>query len=434
MDQAVVFLGPSLDLAEARRIAPGFSFRPPAAQGDIYRAVSESAPAIGLVDGYFEGVPAVWHKEILFALTRGVHVFGAGSMGALRAAELDTFGMRGIGRIYAWYAEGALDADDEVAVAHAPAELGYSPLTEPLVNVRASLERAMGTGVLSPDLAESILGSARALFYKQRTWPAILARVDAPPAALADFSAWLEINKIDQKRLDALALLEAMAELVDNWPGPFQADFAFEPTYAWNVALADFHSAAVRSDLDSLVLDEARLAPDAFRDLLHAAALTLLGRETGALTMEPRRGGRRLDSFRMEQGLADREKFARWLQANALGERELDTVLQERERIAGLIAASLDRVLDALLTEIKLRGLYGSLAERARAKEDALSGQRTGEVSTPTTLLLEWFYETRLGKPPSDDIDETCRRLALPSHFALRDLLAREFLFATLKR
>ena len=59
---------------------------------------------IGVIDGYFEIVPTVWHKEILWAMQAGIHVYGAASIGALRAAELDVFGMRGIGRIYEGFA------------------------------------------------------------------------------------------------------------------------------------------------------------------------------------------------------------------------------------------------------------------------------------------------------------------------------------------
>ena len=80
----IVFLGPSLPLHEARRILPA-TYRPPAAQGDVYRAALERPWGIGIVDGYFERVPAVWHKEILWALQQGIHVFGAASIGALRA-------------------------------------------------------------------------------------------------------------------------------------------------------------------------------------------------------------------------------------------------------------------------------------------------------------------------------------------------------------
>ena len=93
------------------------------------------------MDGVFERVPAVWHKEILFALSEGIHVYGAASMGALRAAELDRFGMRGVGEVYRAYADGVLEDDDEVAVAHAGAEDGFRPISDSMVDIRATLER-----------------------------------------------------------------------------------------------------------------------------------------------------------------------------------------------------------------------------------------------------------------------------------------------------
>ncbi|RUX68847.1 hypothetical protein EN904_03020 [Mesorhizobium sp. M7A.F.Ca.CA.001.07.2.1] len=62
------------------------------------RAVLEGRKVIGLIDGLFESGPAVWHKEILFALDAGCRLLGAASMGALRAAECWQFGMIGIGK------------------------------------------------------------------------------------------------------------------------------------------------------------------------------------------------------------------------------------------------------------------------------------------------------------------------------------------------
>ena len=82
MNETVIFAGPSRG-TWALRADASVSVHPPAQQGDVYRAVVAGARTIGLVDGYFEGVPAVWHKEILFALSEGVHVLGAASMGAL---------------------------------------------------------------------------------------------------------------------------------------------------------------------------------------------------------------------------------------------------------------------------------------------------------------------------------------------------------------
>ena len=63
-------------------------------------------------------------------------------MGALRAAELHTFGMRGVGRIFEAFRDGEVEDDDEVAVVHGPAELGYLVLSEPMFNIRATLARA----------------------------------------------------------------------------------------------------------------------------------------------------------------------------------------------------------------------------------------------------------------------------------------------------
>src|ERR1700745_3074106 len=96
---SIVFIGPTLAPEEVAA-AGDFISLPPVSQGDVYRAARSRPRAIGIIDGYFSGAPSVWHKEILWALSRGIAVFGSASMGALRAAELHPFGMRGVGRIF----------------------------------------------------------------------------------------------------------------------------------------------------------------------------------------------------------------------------------------------------------------------------------------------------------------------------------------------
>lgn len=95
----VIFAGLTLFGADVR---PGtdYELRPPARQGDVHRAIMQGANVIGLIDGIYEHVPAIWHTRILFGLSHGVHIFGAASMGALRAAERAAFGMVGIGEIW----------------------------------------------------------------------------------------------------------------------------------------------------------------------------------------------------------------------------------------------------------------------------------------------------------------------------------------------
>src|SRR6516162_4304020 len=145
--RAVVFVGPSLPPA-FRPADPRVEWRPPVKQGEVYEATLSRPAIIGIIDGYFEVTPTVWHKEILWAMALGIHVYGSASIGALRAAELHSFGMKGIGRIFAGYRDGILSDDDEVAVLHAPKQLGYVAVTEAMVNIRATLDRAVAEGVL----------------------------------------------------------------------------------------------------------------------------------------------------------------------------------------------------------------------------------------------------------------------------------------------
>src|SRR5262245_17446347 len=120
-----VFLGPTLPVEAARSILPEAVYLPPVSMGDVYALLAQKPQRIAIVDGLFERTPAVWHKEILFALSRGVRVLGSSSMGALRAAELHRFGMVGVGRIFDAYRDGVLCDDDEVALGHATAEHGW---------------------------------------------------------------------------------------------------------------------------------------------------------------------------------------------------------------------------------------------------------------------------------------------------------------------
>ena len=59
------------------------------------------------------------HKESCHALPpRHPRAWAPASLGALRAAELDRFGMEGVGEIYAHYRDGRLTSDAEVALMH----------------------------------------------------------------------------------------------------------------------------------------------------------------------------------------------------------------------------------------------------------------------------------------------------------------------------
>ncbi len=210
----VVFLGPSLELGTAQQLLAA-DYRPPAARGDVLNAVQDGARIIGLIDGVFFQECAVAHREILFALERGVKVIGASSMGALRASELDRYGMEGVGRIYEQYKSGVVISDDEVALLFDPESL--KPLSEPLVNIRYNLDVAENQGLLSREAKAKLLEVARALYYPERVYDTILAAAAGivEHADLARLKQFLADEKRDLKREDAIAALKRIKELAE---------------------------------------------------------------------------------------------------------------------------------------------------------------------------------------------------------------------------
>ena len=212
----VLFAGPTLHglVVEGRLPdAPDILCRPPAAQGDIARAVLEGATVIGLVDGRYEDVAAPWHKEILFALANGVTVLGAGSLGALRAAECAAYGMIGVGEIFDRLMSGEIFDDSDVAQLHGPAEMDHLPLTEALVNVEATLHRLRAEGIVDDRFFADAMRAARSIFFKTLTFEALAARLPLDDDRRRAFVAAARAHRVDRKRLDALALVERMAAL-----------------------------------------------------------------------------------------------------------------------------------------------------------------------------------------------------------------------------
>jgi hypothetical protein len=233
-----VFLGPTMPHEDAARDLNA-TYLPPVAQGDVARICLEKPKAIAIVDGYFESVPAVWHKEILFALQQGIAVFGASSMGALRAAELHPFGMVGVGAVFEAYRDGRLEDDDEVAVTHGPAELGYLSLSEAMVNIRRTLADAVAGGIVSVRTGRVLEETAKALPYRDRGYGRVLrlgGESGLPEDELARLRAWLPAGRVDQKREDARLMLRTLRRWLGTDATTPDVRFHFEHTALWDRA------------------------------------------------------------------------------------------------------------------------------------------------------------------------------------------------------
>jgi hypothetical protein len=211
-----VFLGPSLDRRTAQSLLPA-NYYPPARMGDVYRLIATGVDLILVIDGVFHETTPVWQREIVAALRHGITVVGASSMGALRAAELESFGMIGRGHIFELFRSGELDGDDEVALLHSDESLGYRPLSLPLVNLRHDLARAARAGLISEETGRALVDDVKRRHFRDRRLQGLR---DSPALAELDRAArdrllgFLEHEGEDLKRLDAVSALRYCAAIV----------------------------------------------------------------------------------------------------------------------------------------------------------------------------------------------------------------------------
>ncbi|TAN46966.1 MAG: TfuA-related McrA-glycine thioamidation protein [Candidatus Methanoperedens sp.] len=213
--RVVIYTGTSINYHDAMRILNA-DYRPPVKRNDIKRIMRNPPDIIGIIDGVFFDSAAVAHREIIDAIKSGVIVVGGGSMGALRASELDSYGMIGVGKIYGMYRSGVLESDDEVAVTFDADTM--EAMSVPLVNIRATLGSAVESGLLEHEIADSILDIARKLFYPDRNYQNIVSECmkkgiisDPDQGKLLDL---LLEHDVDVKREDAVRVLEKIKGMI----------------------------------------------------------------------------------------------------------------------------------------------------------------------------------------------------------------------------
>jgi len=146
--------------------------------------------------------------EVSAALRQGVRIWGAASMGALRAAECQSLGMVGVGWIFEKYVDGSLKADDEVALLFDP--VSHRAMTIPLVNVRWSIEIAIGEGLISKVSEAALIEVARSIRFSERTYKSLLNASSSEEIRILVEFMKSNPQRTDRKLLDARLLLDAM--------------------------------------------------------------------------------------------------------------------------------------------------------------------------------------------------------------------------------
>jgi hypothetical protein len=433
--KTVVFLGPSLPLEQARRILPGAAYLPPCAMGDVLDAMRARKPqVIAIIDGLFERTPAVWHKEILHALAEGVAVFGGGSMGALRAAELHAFGMRGVGRIFEDFAQGRLEDDDEVAVTHLSAHEGYRPMCEPMVNLRYGLELAQDAGLIDAVEHDALIAAMKRLHYPERSWEALFEQARALRIAerrVAQFAQLVQSRCPDRKAEDAASVLEA----VRAWqqapsPAPVPRP-AFEPTVFWDHLVGERSQVGGEGQAvfqDQLV-DYVRLGlhdrERVLDEALRACLVRHVSRQFGATAVDDHAA---MTRFRRERGLTQLAALRTWMQAQGLDAAQCLELAREEERLRQLHWRLQEEVSREIPRVLQRQGRLHEVAAAVRAQRAQLAALG---ISSPDETdvesmdaVLQWYVKA-FG-PVHTDLQAHIveRGFGSPRHF-MRELVAR---------
>ncbi len=392
MPQIVVFLGPSLRRDRAQSILDAI-YLPPAGQSDLLSAVAIYRPdAIGLIDGVFLERPAVWHKEILYALNQGIAVYGASSMGALRAAETAAFGMIGVGEIYQRYASGELIDDDEVALVYGPGETGYQPLSEPMVNVRATLQLAWKAGIISEPLYHQLIAIAKSIYFPDRTFASIFEQAVTMQLLTSEqtpLQAFVREHYVDLKQQDALLLLQTLG---DRFPAGSASAPATPAATPGNFELGQTHVYTTLFECERQVQRQGVAIPlrriaecvalhaadfddlnfHSLNRLLAQILATLLKIEVESPEIEQEQ-----QRFRTKYQLQRDSDFKQWLQDNDMAAPEFQALMQELAVCRRLHRWLLNRQayqrnVKGLLNELRLRNAYPAWADAVASQEQLL--------------------------------------------------------------
>jgi hypothetical protein len=445
-----IFVGPTLAADQANRELEAI-YLPPASEGDVYRVACRKPQAIGIIDGYFDCVPAVWHKEILWSMAQGIHVYGCASMGALRAAELAAFGMEGVGRIFQDYLDGTIEDDDEVAVAHSSAERGYQPISVAMVNIRATLNAAEAAGVICQSAGRELERIAKDIFYQERSYPALFERAaerNLSGSELESLRHWLPTGQVDQKREDALAMLRLMRTQLGASFAPKRVQYSFEYTANWEIAR--WRSGKLPPNplqhMDAIfqqnLLDELRLEGGTSAGIQRAALLRFLALEEALRrgmipTQEMIRNA--VERFHRDAGTEHPEALECWLRENHLSHEEFVEFIEDQARLEWVQNVTEIEVAALVPDQLRHTGRYAQLAKRACDKQRTLDleGIRypsLADAGLTEDELLHWYFEERLGRLVATDLTHYCRLAGFTDEKSFRRAILREYCYSASKR
>ncbi|WP_296860662.1 TfuA-related McrA-glycine thioamidation protein [uncultured Methanobrevibacter sp.] len=216
MVKIIIYTGLSLSFDEAREILDSHDdveviYERPIKRGDLGQALKKNPDIIGIIDGVFHQNSSVGHKEILNVINNGITVIGSSSMGALRASELDSLGMIGIGYVYEQYATGKVASDDDVAVMLDSESL--EALSEPLINMDYVFTNAVNENIITQDEKDELIKIAKSTFYPKRNYSQTLNESDLDDETKGHLINFIRTS-VDIKKEDAKELIKYIKNMI----------------------------------------------------------------------------------------------------------------------------------------------------------------------------------------------------------------------------
>ena len=217
MVKIIIYAGLSLSFDEAKKILDSHDdveviFKRPINRGDLGQALKENPDIIGIIDGVFHQNSSVGHKEILAVLDKGITVVGASSMGALRASEMDSLGMIGIGYVYEQYRTGKVASDDDVAVMLDSETL--EALSEPLINMNYVFTNAVEENIITQNQKDELINIAKSTFYPKRNYAQTLNDSNLDDETKDQLISFIR-QSVDIKKEDAKELIKYIISLIE---------------------------------------------------------------------------------------------------------------------------------------------------------------------------------------------------------------------------
>ena len=212
----IIFLGPSLSLQKAKEIFPLADYRPPARKGDFLKITNEENGVgfVGFIDGVFlQDYPPTPIEVYSLLKKNNVTVAGAASLGALRAVELEKFGMIGIGKIFQLDKSGRLESDDEVAVTFSDQD--YKLQSEALIDIRYTLYWAVKRGIIRRETKDVLVKIAKQIYFPSRNYDEIMERAKTnviEKKELERFKEYLTTHRRSLKEEDSIKLIQFVKE------------------------------------------------------------------------------------------------------------------------------------------------------------------------------------------------------------------------------